>query len=95
MFGVKSGELRITNMHTTAVTASATAMMTWVGNRPNQRTKRGVKKADSAVPTMPIPNTPVAKPRRPGSYQLLANGMPTAKIVPAIPRKNPHTSSIG
>ena len=69
--------------------------MTCVGNSPNQRTNRGVKKAESAVPTMPMPNTPVAKPRRAGSYQLLANGMPTAKIVPAMPRKNPNTNSSG
>ena len=70
-------------------------MMTWVVNRPNQRTNRGVKNADSAVPTIPMPNTPVAKPRREASYQLFANGMPTAKTVPAIPRKKPHTSNNG
>ena len=52
------------------MTASATAMMMCVVNRPNHRTNRGVKNADSAVPTMPAPNTPVAKPRRAGSYQL-------------------------
>ena len=95
MFGTKLGELRITTMHSTAVTASATATMTWVVNSPNQRTNRGVKKADSAVPTMPMPNTPVAKPRRGASYQLFANGIPTAKIVPAMPRKKPNTSSSG
>ena len=70
-------------------------MMTWVVNRPNQRTNRGVKNADSAVPTIPMPKTPVAKPRREASYQLFANGMPTAKTVPAMPRKKPHTSNNG
>ena len=45
-----------------------------------------VKNADNAVPTMPMPNTPLAKPRRDGSYQALENGTPTAKIVPATPR---------
>lgn len=79
----------------TAVSASATATTTWVVNKPNQLTKRGVKNADRAVPTMPIPKTPVAKPRRDASYQWLANGIPTAKMVPAIPRKKPNTSSIG
>ena len=82
-------------MHNAAVSAKATAMMTCVANNPNQRTNRGVKNADSAVPTMPMPNTPVAKPRRAGSYQLLANGMPTAKMVPAMPRKKPQTSRSG
>ncbi|CKV67622.1 Uncharacterised protein [Mycobacterium tuberculosis] len=52
-----------------------------------------MKNAESAVPTMPIPNTPVEKPRRAGWYQLLANGMPTAKIVPATPRKSPKNTS--
>ena len=60
---------------------------------PNQATNRGVKNADSAVPPMPAPNTPVAKPRRAGWYQALTNGMPTANVVPAMPRKNPNTSS--
>ena len=95
VFAVKPGALRITTMHSTAVRASATATMTWVAKKPNHRTNRGVKKAESAVPTMPIPKTPVAKPRRAGSYQLFANGIPTAKIVPATPRKNPNTSSSG
>ena len=70
-------------------------MMMCVAIRPNHRTNRGVKNADNAVPTMPAPNTPVAKPRRAGSYQLFENGMPTAKIVPATPRKNPNAISSG
>ena len=60
---------------------------------PNQITNRGVKKAASAVPPMPAPNTPVANPRRDGGYQAFTNGMPTAKAVPAIPRKNPNINS--
>ena len=68
-------------------------MMTWVVKAPNHVTKRGVKNADSAVPPMPAPKTPVAKPRRDGGYQALTNGMPTAKAVPAIPRKNPKINS--
>ena len=78
-----------------AVAANATAMMMCVVIRPNHLTNLGVKNADSAVPTMPAPNTPVAKPRRAGSYQLFENGMPTAKIVPATPRKNPNTINNG
>lgn len=57
-------------------------------------TMRGVRNAESAVPPMPAPNTPVANPRRPAAYQALTNGIPIANEVPAIPRKNPHTSSI-
>ena len=70
-------------------------MMTCVVNSPNQCTNRGVKNADNAVPPMPTPKTPVANPRRAGGYQAFANGMPIAKVVPAIPRKNPNTSSSG
>jgi len=92
---VKAGASRIPTTHTAAVAAKATAMTTCVGNRPNHRTNRGVKNADKAVPTMPMPNTPVAKPRRAGSYQLFANGIPIAKTVPATPRKKPDTSSNG
>ena len=40
---------------------------------------------------MPAPKTPVANPRRAGSYQLLRKGIPAAKLVPAIPRKKPMT----
>ena len=43
---------------------------------------------------MPIPNTPVAKPRRSAAYQAETNGTPHAKIEPATPRKNATTSSI-
>ena len=68
-------------------------MMTCAGTYPNQMTKRGVKNADNAVPPIPAPKTPVAKPRRAGSYQALANGMPIANVVPPMPRKNPKTSS--
>ena len=60
---------------------------------PNHVTKRGVKHADNAVPPIPTPNTPVAKPRRNGSYQAFTNGMPTANVVPPMPRKKPNTSS--
>ena len=47
------------------------------------------------MPPIPAPKTPVAKPRRAGSNQALTNGMPTAKVVPATPRKKPNTSSSG
>ena len=44
---------------------------------------------------MPAPKMPVAKPRRAGSNQALTNGMPTANVVPAMPRKKAETSSNG
>ncbi len=56
---------------------------------------RGVKNAETAVPIMPMPNTPVANPRRFASYHALENGTPTAKIVPATPRTKPATISSG
>ena len=70
-------------------------MITWVVPRPTASASRGVKNADSAVPTMPMPNTPVAKPRRFGGYQPSTNGTPMANVVPPRPRKNPPTSSAG
>ncbi len=54
-----------------------------------------MKNADSAVPPIPAPKMPVAKPRRLGWYQLFTNGMPAAKLVPAIPRKKPITTMNG
>ncbi len=52
-----------------------------------------MKNAETAVPIMPMPNTPLAKPRRFGSYQALENGTPTAKMVPAMPSRVPATIS--
>src|SRR6266536_449487 len=52
-----------------------------------------VVRALIAVPPMPAPNTPTARPRRCGGNQALTNGTPTAKAVPATPRKKPPTSS--
>src|SRR5262245_15106 len=40
---------------------------------------------------MPIPNTPIAKPRRAGGYHPATCGTPTANAVPPIPRKKPAT----
>src|SRR4030095_3484445 len=48
-----------------------------------------------AVPPMPTPKTPMAKPRRAGGYQPDTRGTPTANAVPPIPRKNPVTISAG
>ena len=79
--------------HTRNATAtSAAAMMRCVTTYPNQSTNLGVKKADRAVPPMPAPKTPVANPRRSASNHAFANGMPTAKVVPPIPRKKPKSS---
>ena len=48
----------MTSRQASAVSARATATTTCVPNNPNQCTNRGVKNADSAVPTMPAPKTP-------------------------------------
>ena len=48
-----------------------------------------------AVPPMPAPKMPMARPRRSGGNQALTNGTPTANAVPAMPRKKPPTSSSG
>jgi hypothetical protein len=44
-----------------------------------------------AVPPMPAPKMPIARPRFSGGNQAFTNGTPTAKAVPAIPRKKPPT----
>jgi len=46
-----------------------------------------------AVPPIPAPKIPTASPRRSGGNQAVTNGTPTAKDVPAIPRKNPPASN--
>ena len=56
-------------------------------------TRRGVRNAETAVPTMPAPKTPVAKPLRFDSYQAEQNGTPMANTVPAMPRKKATTTS--
>src|SRR5699024_8147304 len=93
VLGCHDGALRLKNHITTPMAAKAAHMSRWVRNTPSPSTSRGVKKADRAVPPIPIPNTPVANPRRPASYQALTKGIPTANEVPAIPRKNPHSSN--
>ena len=45
-----------------------------------------------AVPPMPAPKMPTARPRRSGGNHALTNGTPTANEVPEIPRKNPPMS---
>ena len=45
------------------------------------------------MPPIPAPKTPVAKPRRDGSYQALTKGIPTAKTVPATPSSSPAPST--
>ena len=94
VFGVNAGELRITTTQTTAVTARATAMITCAVSRPNHRTNRGVKNADSAVPTMPAPNTPVAKPRR-GFVPVVGERDTYCENRSRYSQKSPDTSSGG
>ena len=52
-------------------------------------------KLEIAVPPMPTPNTPSAKPRRAGGYQPETSGTPTANEVPPMPRKKPAATSAG
>ena len=52
-----------------------------------------VVRALIAVPPMPAPKMPMARPRFSGGNQALTKGTPTAKAVPAMPRKKPPTRS--
>jgi len=45
-----------------------------------------------AVPPIPAPKIPMARPLRLGGNQLLTNGTPTANAVPPMPRKKPPMS---
>jgi hypothetical protein len=54
-----------------------------------------VLKLAIAVPPMPMPKTPMAKPLRAGGYQAETSGTPTANVVPPRPRKKPVTISAG
>ena len=60
---------------------------------PVPSTSFTVVRALIAVPPMPAPKTPMARPRRSGGNQALTNGTPTANAVPPMPRKKPPTSS--
>ncbi len=91
-FGRQPGASRMAVQETTAATTSAAHMTRWVRSSPKDSTSGGVSHADRAVPPMPAPKTPVAKPRRSGRYQAFAKGTPTAKEVPATPRRKPETS---
>ena len=51
--------------------------------------------AEIAVPPMPVPKIPRARPRRAGGYQALTNGTPIANVVPPRPRKKPPTRYLG
>ena len=50
-----------------------------------------VVRALIAVPPMPAPKTPTARPRFSGGNHALTNGTPTANAVPPMPRKKPPT----
>ena len=60
--------------------------------RPRSCDRGTVVRALMAVPPMPAPKIPTARPRLAGGNQALTKGTPTAKAVPAIPRKNPPKS---
>lgn len=59
---------------------------------PCASTSLTVVSALIAVPPMPMPKTPMARPRRSGGNQALTKGTPTANAVPPMPRKNPPVS---
>src|SRR5664279_1689156 len=77
---------------TTPYAASTTAVSTNGAAMPCAAESLTVVSALIAVPPMPAPKTPMAVPRRSGANHALTNGTPTAKAVPAIPRKKPPTS---
>ncbi len=61
---------------------------------PAASTSGTVVKALMAVPPMPTPYRPVAMPRLAGGNHEFTKGTPIAKVVPAMPRKNPPSSSV-
>ena len=55
----------------------------------------GPKKVASAVPLLPAPATPIARPWYCGGYQRLASGSAAAKLAPATPSIRPTSSICG
>src|SRR6266849_5781396 len=55
--------------------------------QPTLTATRGATRPASAVPMLPMPYTPSAKPRRSGGNQRATNGTPTANEAPARPSK--------
>jgi hypothetical protein len=60
---------------------------------PYAATSFTVVSALIAVPPMPMPKMPMARPRLAGGNQDVTNGTPMANEVPPMPRKNPPISS--
>ena len=60
--------------------------------RPRSSESGTVVSALIAVPPMPAPKIPTARPRFSGGNHALTKGTPTANAVPAMPRKNPPNS---
>src|SRR3954454_2274626 len=90
---VRPGASRRTSQAAIAYAASTPAVIRNGALAPTLVNSLTVVRALIAVPPMPAPKTPIASPRRSGGNQAFTNGTPTANAVPAMPRKNPPTSS--
>ena len=88
----RPGASRSTSHEATAYAARTTAVITNGVCMLLALTSFTVVRALMAVPPIPTPKTPMARPRRSGGNQAFTNGTPTANAVPPMPRKKPPTS---
>ena len=75
----------------TSTRAIGSIAMPNVVGQPKCSASLGAKSVASSVPELPAPAMPIASPWYSGGYQRLASGSATAKLAPAMPRKNPST----
>src|SRR5512132_1459438 len=73
----RPGASRRKSQATTAYTARTAAVIRNGACSPTPLTSLTVVRALIAVPPMPAPNTPIAKPRLSGGNQALTQGTPT------------------
>src|SRR5215217_519228 len=81
----RAGASRSTSHETTAYTARTPAVIRNGAFSPTLLYSFTVVRALIAVPPIPAPKIPTAKPRRSGGNHAFTNGTPTANAVPAVP----------
>jgi hypothetical protein len=90
---IRPGASRRNSAASAAYPVSASAVITNGVAVPFAAVSLTVVSALIAVPPMPMPKTPTARPRLAAGNQAVTNGTPMANVVPPMPRKNPPISS--
>src|SRR5699024_4784268 len=93
--GCQVGASSMMSQAITAYSTSANAVITNGATWTTEATSATVLKALMAGTAMPMPYSPVGMPRLAGGNHEFTYGTPIAKVVPAMPRKNPPTRRVG